>query len=61
LCVAHGRSEFAFLAVLCVNVPEELSDIAKRRHLFFETKKEAEGECEGVKARRDKFGNSLSA
>jgi hypothetical protein len=49
------------LAAWCVNVPEELSETGKRRQLFFETKREAEGECERLKARRDNFGNSLSA
>jgi integrase len=48
------------LAAWCVNVPEELSDTGKRRQLFFETKSEALGECEQLKARRDNFGNSLS-
>jgi integrase len=49
------------LAAWCVNVPEALSETGKRRQLFFETKREAEGECERLKARRDNFGNSLSA
>jgi integrase len=49
------------LAPWCVNVPPELSETAKRRQLFFETKSEALGECERLKARRDNFGNSLSA
>jgi integrase len=49
------------LAAWCVNVPEELSETGKRRQLFFETKGEALGECERLKARRDNFGNSLSA
>jgi len=49
------------LAAWCVNVPEELSETGKRRQLFFETKSEAIGECERLKARRDNFGNSLSA
>jgi integrase len=49
------------LAAWCVNVPDELSDTGKRRQLFYQTKKEAEGECERLKARRDNFGNSLSA
>jgi len=42
-------------------VPEELSETGKRRQLFFETKSQAEGECERLKARKDNFGNSLSA
>ena len=49
------------LAAWCVNVPLELSETGKRRQLFFETKSEALGECERLKARRDNFGNSLSA
>jgi hypothetical protein len=49
------------LAAWCVNVPQELSDTGKRRQLFFETKSQAEGECERLKARKDNFGNSLSA
>src|SRR5262245_16590976 len=49
------------LAARCVNVPEALSETGKRRQLFFETKSEALGECERLKARRDNFGNSLSA
>jgi integrase len=49
------------LAAWCLNVPEELSETGKRRQLFFETKSEALGECERLKARRDNFGNSLSA
>jgi hypothetical protein len=49
------------LAAWCVNVPEELSETGKRRQLFFGTKREAEGECERLKARKDNFGNSLSA
>jgi len=42
-------------------VPEDLSDTGKRRQLFFETKKAADGECEKLKARKDNFGLSLSA
>src|SRR6516165_11891624 len=49
------------LAAWCINVPEGLSETGKRRQLFFETKGEAIGECERLKARRDNFGNSLSA
>jgi integrase len=49
------------LAAWCVNVPPELAETGKRRQLFFETKNEALGECERLKARRDNFGNSLSA
>jgi hypothetical protein len=49
------------LAAWCVNVPKELSETGKRRQLFFETKSEAIGEYERLKARRDNFGNSLSA
>lgn len=49
------------LAAWCVNVPEKLSETGKRRQLFFETKSEALGECERLKARKDNFGNSLSA
>jgi integrase len=49
------------LAAWCLNVPLELSETGKRRQLFFETKIEALGECERLKARRDNFGNSLSA
>ena len=49
------------LAAWCVNVPLELSETGKRRQLFFETKNEALGECERLKARKDNFGNSLSA
>ena len=49
------------LAPWCVNVPPELAETGKRRQLFFETKNEALGECERLKARRDNFGNSLSA
>ncbi|HET9377719.1 MAG TPA: site-specific integrase [Chthoniobacterales bacterium] len=49
------------LAAWCVNVPPELSETGKRRQLFFETKSEALGEYERLKARRDNFGNSLSA
>ena len=49
------------LAAWCVNIPNELSETGKRRQLFFQTKNEAIGECERLKARRDNFGNSLSA
>jgi integrase len=49
------------LAAWCVNVPKELSETGKRRQLFFETKSEAIGEYERLKARRDNFGISLSA
>src|ERR1700751_4651562 len=49
------------LSAWCLNVPPELSETAKRRQLVFETKYEAEGECERLKARRDNFGNSLSS
>jgi integrase len=49
------------LAAWCVNVPDALSETGKRRQLFFETKREAAGECERLKARKDNFGNSLSA
>jgi integrase len=49
------------LAAWCVNVPEELSDTGTRRQLFFSTKRDAEAECERLKARKDNFGLSLSA
>src|SRR4029077_5463785 len=45
----------------CVNVPAELSETGKRQRKFFETEKEAKAECETLKARRDNFGNSLTA
>lgn len=45
----------------CVNVPAELSETGKRQRLFFDTEKEAKAECETLKARRDNFGNSLTA
>jgi integrase len=45
----------------CVNVPAELSETGKRQRLFFETEKEAKAECGTLKARRDNFGNSLTA
>jgi integrase len=38
-----------------------LSETGKRRQLFFETKNEALGECERLKARKDNFGSSLSS
>ena len=53
--IAVGKSPW------CVNVPPELSETGKRQRLFFETEKEAKGECETLKSRRDNFGNSLVA
>ncbi len=44
-----------------VNVPASLSDTGKRRQLFFDTKGEAQTECEKLKARKDNFGVSLTA
>jgi integrase len=45
----------------CVNVPAELSETGKRQRKFFETEKAAKAECETLKARRENFGNSLTA
>jgi hypothetical protein len=45
----------------CVNVPAVLSPNCKRQRLFFETKIEAETECERLKTRRINFGHSLSS
>ena len=44
-----------------VNVPANLSDTGKRRQLFFDTKGEANIECEKLKARKDNFGVTLNA
>jgi integrase len=43
-----------------VNVPASLSNTGKRRQLFFDTKGEAQAECEKLKARKDNFGVSLT-
>jgi hypothetical protein len=45
----------------CVDVPPHLSDTGKRKRLFFETKGEAQTECDKLKARKDNFGVSLTA
>jgi len=42
-------------------VPANLSETGKRQELFFKTEKEASGECEKLKTRKDNFGRSLSA
>jgi integrase len=47
-------------AAWCVNVPDALSHTGKRRQLFFKTRREAEAECEKLRAQKDNFGVSLS-
>jgi hypothetical protein len=45
----------------CVNVPVALSSTGKRQRLFFETKMDAETECERLKTKKINFGHSLSS
>ena len=49
------------VAAWVVNVPPNLSSTGKRRQLFFPSKAEATTVCEQLKARKDNFGNSLTA
>jgi hypothetical protein len=51
----------AGLASWIVNIPRELSATGKRQRLFFRTEKEAKGECEKLRARKDNFGTTLKA
>jgi hypothetical protein len=61
----HSRKvesrQAAGLASWIVNIPRELSATGKRQRLFFRTEKEARGECEKLRARKDNFGTSLKA
>jgi hypothetical protein len=43
-----------------LTIPPHLSDTGKKRRLFFETQKEALVAAEQLKARKDRFGQSLS-
>jgi integrase len=47
-------------AAWAINVPAHLSPTGKRQQLFFDTKRDAEIECDRLKAKQDNFGLSLS-
>ena len=49
------------VAAWVVNVPPNLSSTGKRQQLFFLCKAQAAVVCEQLKARKDNFGNSLTA
>ena len=48
-------------AAWCLSIPAHLSPTGKRQRRFFDTKDEAFGECERLKARKDNFGISLKS